>query len=68
MAAKTPSDVVQKLTTEVLKALKQADIVVRLSEPALDQGAMPREKFTAMVTADFLRWGAVIKAAGMKLD
>ncbi len=68
VAAKTPPDVVQKLTTEVLKALKQADIVVRLSELALDQGAMPREKFTAMVTADFSRWGAVIKAAGMKLD
>jgi hypothetical protein len=38
------------------------------SDLALDPGAMPRERFAAMVTADHARWEAVIKASGMKLE
>jgi|GEM_PF-5597152 len=29
---------------------------------------MPKDKFTAMVVADHVRWGTIIKNAGMKLD
>ncbi len=68
VTAKTPPEVVQKLFTEVTKALKQPDVAAKLSELALDQGAMPMERFAAMVTADHARWGSVIKSAGMKLD
>ena len=68
VAGKTPPDVVQRVTAEVMKALNQPDIAAKLSELALDPGAMPRDRFAAMVTADHARWGAVIKAAGMKLE
>jgi tripartite-type tricarboxylate transporter receptor subunit TctC len=60
--------VVQKLTAEITRALKQQDIATKLSDLALDPGAMPREQFASMVTADHARWGAVIKASGMKLE
>jgi tripartite-type tricarboxylate transporter receptor subunit TctC len=66
--AKTPPDVVQKLTAEITRALKHQDIATKLSDLALDPGAMPREQFAAMVNADHARWGAVIKASGMKLE
>jgi len=66
--AKTPTPIVQKITDEITKAVKQPDIVAKLNELALDQGAMPRDKFAAMVNADYTRWGAVIKASGMKLE
>jgi len=56
------------MTAEIVKALKQPDIVAKLNELALDPGGMPRDKFAAMVNADHARWGAVIKAAGMKLE
>ena len=68
VTAKTPPDVVQKLTAEITKALKQPDLASKLSDLALDPGAMPREQFAAMVNADHARWGAVIKASGMKLE
>ena len=68
VTAKTPPDVVSKLTTEIIKALKQPDMASRLSDLALDPGAMPRERFAAMVTADHARWEAVIKASGMRLE
>ncbi len=66
--AKTPPEVVQKITAEIIKAVKQPDVVARLNDLALDQGAMSRDKFAAMVVADHARWGAVIKASGMKLE
>jgi len=62
------AEAVQKMTAEIVKALKQPDIVAKLNELALDPGGMPRDKFAAMVNADHARWGAVIKAAGMKLE
>ena len=66
--ARTPAAVVQKISDELIKAVNQPDIVARLKDLALDQGAMPRDKFAAMVQADHARWGAVIKASGMKLE
>lgn len=68
VAAKTPTDVVQKLTAEIARALKQPDLAAKLSDLALDPGAMPREKFASMVNADQGRWDAMIKASGMKLE
>lgn len=68
VTAKTPPEVVRKLTTEITKALKQPDMASKLSELALDAGAMPRDKFAAMVTADHARWDAVIRASGMRLE
>lgn len=68
VTAKTPPEVVQRLTVELTKAIKQPDFQAKLADLALDSGGMPRDKFTAMVAADHARWGTIIKNAGMKLD
>ncbi len=68
VTGKTPPDVVQKLSAEMAKALKHPEMVAKLNDMALDQGGMPREQFAAMVAADHTRWGALIKASGMKLE
>ena len=65
---KTPPELMQRLHSEFTRALKQPDIVAKLNDLALDQGAMPREQFAAMVVADHARWGAIIKSSGMKLE
>lgn len=65
---KTPPELMQRLHTEFSRALKQPDIVAKLNDLALDQGAMPREQFATMVQADHARWGAIIKSSGMKLE
>lgn len=68
VTGKTPPEIVQRITLEVNRALKQPDVVAKLNDLALDQGGMPQTQFAAMVTADHARWGAIIKNAGMKLD
>lgn len=68
VTAKTPPYVVQKLYTEIAKAVKLPDTVTKVNDMALDQGGMPREQFAAMVATDYARWGAIIKASRMKLD
>lgn len=68
VTAKTPPDVVQRLSVEIDKAIKSPDFQAKLGDLALDSGGMPRDKFAAMVAADYTRWGAIIKNAGMKLD
>ena len=68
VTGKTAPDVVQKLSADITKILKQPDVLSKLSDMALDTGGMPKEQFAAMVVADHARWGAIIKKAGMKLD
>lgn len=68
VTGKTAPDVVQKLSAEITKILKQPDMASRLSDMALDPGGMQKEPFAAMVAADQTRWGSIIKNAGMKLD
>jgi len=68
VTGKTPPDVVKLLAAEVTKALKQPDVVAKLSDMALDPGGMSMDRFAAMVAADHTRWGTIIKSAGMKLD
>ncbi len=68
VTGKTAPDVVQNLSTEITKILKQPDMLSKLNDMALDPGGMPKDQFAAMVVADHARWGAIIKKAGMKLD
>lgn len=68
VTAKTPPEVVQRLSAELTKSIKQPDFQAKLADLSLDSGGMPRERFAAMVVADHARWGTIIKNAGMKLD
>jgi tripartite-type tricarboxylate transporter receptor subunit TctC len=61
-----PSPVVARLNVEIEKALKQPDLVEAMSR----QGAEPTYKnakaFSGYIEAELARWGAAVKAAGLK--
>ncbi len=63
---KTPRPIVDRLHSEILRALKSPDFASRLK----DQGAEPKgtspEETTAYVQNEINKWGKVLKAAGIK--
>lgn len=66
--AGTPKAVIDRLQAEVNAALRQPDVVSRLTELGAEPaGGTPRE-FAALIKADAERLGRVIKEAGVRLD
>ena len=66
--AATPPSVIQKLNSEVMKALRSADVRERLQA----QGAEPMpgtpDAFAAFMREEMAKWAPVVKQAGVKLD
>jgi tripartite-type tricarboxylate transporter receptor subunit TctC len=64
----TPQPIVDRLTTEVQKALQLPDVQQRLRGLGGEPGALTREQFAAMNRAEFDRFGKLIREAGIKLE
>lgn len=66
--AGTPRDIVARLSREIADILKQKDV----SERLLSQGAIPvgdsPEQFAAYIKAEMEKWGAVVRAANIKME
>jgi tripartite-type tricarboxylate transporter receptor subunit TctC len=66
--ANTPVAIVDKLSAEIAAALKAPDVVAKLnadgSEPV---GSTPAE-FGAYIAKEAVRWGVVVKTAGIKAE
>lgn len=66
--AATPKDVVARLNAEFNKALQAPELARKLNDQgATVLGGTP-EQFGALIRNDIVRWSAVIKASGTKLD
>jgi tripartite-type tricarboxylate transporter receptor subunit TctC len=64
----TPAPIVEKLSTELARAAKAADVVARLApDGAAPIGSSP-EALRAFVVADIERWKTVVKSANIKLE
>lgn len=66
--AGTPQPVVDKLNTAVADALKSPEGQKRLAEQGLEPEQNTPAQAAKFVTEEMLRWGAVVKAAGIKAD
>ena len=66
--ARTPPEIVTRLSTTIAQVLKAPDVRDKLIELGFDPiGGSPAE-FAALIAAEMDKWGKVIKAAGVKLD
>jgi tripartite-type tricarboxylate transporter receptor subunit TctC len=66
--ARTPPDMVNRLSTTIAQALKTAEVRDKLVELGFDPiGGSPSE-FAALLAKETDKWAKVIKAAGVKLD
>ena len=66
--AGTPRDIVTRLNTEVVRALKLPEV----RQLMLAQGAEPvsesPEQFAALIKSDIAKWGDVVRKSGAKAD
>jgi tripartite-type tricarboxylate transporter receptor subunit TctC len=65
---KTPRDIIDKLNAGLHKALADKDLRDRLSGRGADPAPNTPEQLAAILKADYAKWGAVAKAAAVKLD
>jgi tripartite-type tricarboxylate transporter receptor subunit TctC len=64
--ANLPAEIVQRLNTEVNRALQLADVRERLKTEGIVPTPMDPKAFTAFVAAEVKRWGPIVKASGAK--
>jgi tripartite-type tricarboxylate transporter receptor subunit TctC len=65
---KTPSAIAEKVAAGVEAALRNPDVLRRLSELSADPLGMSPAETAAFMKQETERWGAVIRSAGVKLE
>ena len=63
--AGTPKHVVTKLNAEFVRALSLPDVKERLNTAGYDTVGNSSEQFNSYVAAEYKRWGAIVKKAGV---
>ena len=66
--AGTPPAIVARLSAEVSKAVKSADIVERFRQLGIDPVGNSPEAYNAQIRAAYAKYGQVVKAAGVKAN
>ena len=66
LPAKAPRGIVDKLNSEVVRALKTADFNARLRDHGTDPVGSTPEQYTVFMQNEIAKWAKVIKAAGIK--
>ena len=64
--AKTPPAIINKLNTELRKALALPDVQGKLAEQGIFAESSSAAELTQLIASDQKRWAGVIKAANIK--
>ena len=66
--ANMPRDIVQRLSREIVAAVNTKDVNDRMLSEGTVPTASTAEEFTAYIASEIQKWGAVIKAAKIKIE
>jgi tripartite-type tricarboxylate transporter receptor subunit TctC len=66
--AGTPREIVARMSAEVQKILKMADVAQRFYDFAFIPGGSDPDSFTKMVRGEYDRWEPVVKSVGVQLE
>lgn len=66
--ARTPPEIVNRLNTDINKILQQADMLRLMADNGAEAGGGPPERLGNLVKAEIAKWGAVVKAANIKIE
>jgi len=66
--AGTPRDIVNRLSTEIQKALQAADARERMLSLGMEVGYKPPDEFAVFLASEHARYGAIAKRANIRLD
>lgn len=64
----TPADIVTKLNTEIVSILRTTEVKERLANLGMDVSPTTPQEFQKIIERDAVQLGAVVKAAGIRLD
>ena len=66
--SKTPPAVIEKLNAEILRALKQKDVLDRMLSLGYEPAGTSPQEFDVLVRADIARWAKVIRESDIHAD
>jgi tripartite-type tricarboxylate transporter receptor subunit TctC len=66
--AGTPPNVIALLNQETNRVLQSPDLIEKLKAGGVSAGGGTSEAFAEFVKADYAKWGALVKASGIKLN
>lgn len=66
--AGTPASAVNRLSDEVIKALRAPEVAKRFTDQGLEVAPQTASEFKTFMETETVRWGKVIKDAGIKLE
>jgi tripartite-type tricarboxylate transporter receptor subunit TctC len=64
--AKTPKEIVDRLSREISKALANPQVVSAMNKTGVEPLSMTPEEFGAYIKREYDTWGKVVKQAGIK--
>jgi tripartite-type tricarboxylate transporter receptor subunit TctC len=65
---RTPDNIVKRMNAELATALKNADLVQKLSTQAVEPHHTSPEQFASLIRAELAKWSKVIRTSGVKAD
>ena len=68
LPAKTPDAIVQRLNTELMKALKDPGVLEKLRLQGTEPLGSTPQAYGDYLTSEIKRWAAVVKSTGVSLD
>ena len=63
-----PRDIVNKLNSEIMRALAQTDMQERFVAQGIDLQSSSPEQFGALIKSEVVKWRKVVREAGAKVD
>jgi tripartite-type tricarboxylate transporter receptor subunit TctC len=66
--AGTPRPIVDRLVSEIHKAVQSPDLKSRLEANGIDTATSTPEQFTELIKVETVRYAKIVKAAGIRLD
>jgi len=66
--ANLPKDITTRLNAEINKALQTPELKKKLGDQGADVAGSTPEQFARLVRDDIVRWGAVVRESGAKID
>ena len=64
--ARMPAEIVRRLNAEVIRALREPEIRLRLQRDGIDPEPLDQAAFTAFFRSEIELWGPVVRASGAK--
>ena len=66
--AKTPRPIVDRLYTEIVKALATPELKAKLAAESSEVGGMPPEQFGKFLASEIAKWKRVVKDANIRIE